>query len=668
MNFRSCSRVLLPLLASLAFTACKGKSDEATAGSPRAAGQPPLYVLGSTLHLRKAPSADAESLEKLRIGTECAPLEPVQGEWRKVRCGDKEGYASASLLGTEKPSVEKLRAEARDPKRPLAQREDAALRAATLEPGNAELSQELGDLFFERNFELLAGVKNPLKGPELAYPCLADEELTDCIASSAGPIRNVKRRAVTKGKAFVLAIGDAEQVAVYRGRFRFDKEDKVLKEVVQERTSFTSTPVMDQALFPDLEADDTEDDSTSPRLGQFVLDGTSQSLLGALPREWWLLLPSDDGAHRVRRNECSTERYYSLELSPDVHGRWIAGIVNPGVPLREERWISAVSKTKSGTTLTLMGSAEDPAPQVFEIPADGSHLAHLGEELYTSSGSNYGYHNEPCGSVEPAGPSFSGEFQPEKAMVALYGRFDAESGTARWFPTVSERGDLATLENFMAGHYRARPWKWASWREGEQEKMLFLTETSSGHVCHACPALIGGGIFSRTEEGWRLERARRVILELGAYGEAPDDDISVQGVSPRGFVAVLTDSYGNQGVLETFLALISDGGQETLQVAGAIPDIHKDNSGTCDSGEGKGGDEESPSLPACYSYESEWKFVPHEDRPFPDFVVTTKGSRMGRGEGQGVEDFHEVRTFSFDGRTYSLVSRVPVREQAAAHP
>ncbi|MFL5351895.1 hypothetical protein [Archangium sp.] len=669
MNFRprvsrSHLRVLLPLLAALAVTVCKGTSDEATAGPPPGAGQPPpLYVLGSTIHLRKAPAADAQSLEKLRIGTECAPLEPVQGEWRKVRCGDKEGYASAALLGAEKPSVEKLGAEARDPKLPLVQREDAALRAATLAPENVELRMVLGDLFFERNFELLAGAKKPLKGPELTYSCLATEEPTDCIASTAGPVRNAKRRAVTKGRWFVLAIGDAEQIFVYRGRFRFDTEDKTLTEVVMERTRFASTPVVDQALFPGIETDDTEAGSTSPRLGELVLDGASQAVLGTLPGSWWLLKPSGEGDYRMWRDECAGHTYV-LKLSPDVHGRWFTERVSPGVPLAEERWVSAVSRTEHGSKLTLVSSAGDPEPQVLEIPKDDNAVVTLGEAHYHSSRGAYPDDEAPCGWVEPVGPSFSGEFQPEKAMAALYGRFDAASGTSRWAPTASERDSMSSFENFRASRYLVYPWKWASWREGEQEKMLFLTETRSEPAGHPSTALIGGGVFARTGEGWRLERARRVITELGSFGGAPGFDISVQGVSPRGFVAVLQTGYTAMGASMSSLELLSDGGGGSIQTAGSIPDISEDNEGACDSGEREGEDEdEQPSsLSRCFSYDSKWKFVPHEGNTLPDFVVTTKGSRLGEGKDGEFEHFHEVRRFVANERWYSLVSRAPVRE------
>jgi hypothetical protein len=222
------------------------------------------------------------------------------------------------------------------------------------------------------------------------------------------------------------------------------------------------------------------------------------------------------------------------------------------------------------------------------------------------------------------------------------------------------------MELFQATHYLARPWKWASWREGSQEKMLFLTETRTENPGHPSTALIGGGVFARTGEGWRLERARRAILELGSFGAAPSQDISVQGVSPRGFVAVLRSGYFNMGTAMGSLDLLSDGGGEALLMsAGFIPDTSESSGADC-QGDGEDKDEEaqSASLSQCYAYDSEWKFVPHEGHALPDLVVTTAGSRPAEGEGRKVEGFHEVRTFSANGRKYELLSREPEREAA----
>ena len=84
---------------------------------------------------------------------------------------------------------------------------------------------------------------------------------------------------------FLVAVGDSEQVAVYRGQFRYDKKSQSLTAEVLERTRFEQTPVMKQALFPTRpdpdEHPDDELDASSPRLGQFVLNDSAQVILGS---------------------------------------------------------------------------------------------------------------------------------------------------------------------------------------------------------------------------------------------------------------------------------------------------------------------------------------------------------------------------------------------------
>ncbi|WP_241758854.1 hypothetical protein [Pyxidicoccus parkwayensis] len=650
---------MLSLAATLAITACredaKAGAGDAAAEAPRDTG-PRLYVLGSSIHLRKLPSSEAESLAEPRIGTACVPLEAAQGKWRKVRCGDKEGFASVSLLGPEAPSLEKLKAEAYDSHLELARRHDSALRAASLAPEDVGLRKALGELFFERNFELLAGLKKPLKGPKLESPC-SSNDATECILESAGFVRGVKRRAVTKGQSFVVAVGDAEQVVVYRGRFQYDKKRQWLTEEVQERTRFESTDsVLKQALFSGIEAIDT-DDTSVPRLGQFALDASAQVLLGKLPPAWELLKRSEGGAHAVRINGCN-QRPYLLQLSSDLHGRWLAEIDRPGAPFPEERWVTAASRTAHGTRLTLAKSAEDATPQVFEIPEKDATHASLGDALYSVQQGKYPDAREPCGGGE--GPTFSGEFLPEKAMAALYGSFDAATGSIRWAPSGTERLRIQRLDGFWASRFQARPWKWGSYREGEQEKMLFLTETPSAQASHSAEALIGGGVFARTEDGWRLERANRVITASGQFGVAPLHDISVQAAGARGFIAVMTVGYAYPPEVWENLELLSDlGGQESIDVVGTITKVKETDALYCPAPELEE-DAPTPDATRCVSYDSEWKLVPNPDSSPPDLVVTTKGTRKKDEESEEVEPFHEVRTFAFRSGGYTLTSRKDV--------
>lgn len=565
----------------------------------------------------------------------------------------KAGAEAPRDAGPEAPSLEKLKAEAYDPHLEHGRRYDSALRAASLAPEDVGLRKALGELFFERNFERLAGLKKPLKGPKLESPC-SSNDATDCILESAGFVRGVKRRAMTKGQSFVVAVGDAEQVVVYRGRFEYDKKRQLLTEEVQERTRLESTdPVLVQALFSGIEAADT-DDTALPRLGQFVLDASAQALLRKLPPVWELLKRSEAGAHVVRINGCN-QRSYLLQLSSDLHGRWLAELDRPGAPFPEERWVSAASRTEHGTRLTLAKSAEDATPQVFEVPGKDATLASLGDALYSVQQGTYPDAPEPCGSDE--GPAFSGEFLPEKAMVALYGSFDAAAGSIQWAPSSTERLRIQRLDGFAASRFLARPWKWGTYREGGQEKLLFLTETPSEHPSHSMEALIGGGVFARTEDGWRLERANRVITASGQFGVAPLHDISVQAAGERGFIAVMKVGYAYPPDVWEDLELLSDlGGQESIDAVGTIEKVKVTDSFQCSAPE-DAEDASAPDAAKCVAHDSEWKLVPNPESPLPDLVITAKGTRE---KGEEVEPFQEVLTYSFRSGGYTLSSRKDV--------
>jgi hypothetical protein len=299
---------------------------------------------------------------------------------------------------------------------------------------------------------------------------------------------------------------------------------------------------------------------------------------------------------------------------------------------------------------------------VFEIPKVGDAPASLGEALYTHQSDRYPDHREPCGSGEAgAGLAFNGEFLPEKAMVALYGSFDSAKGSSQWAPSAAERRRPQRFNAFSdTMWFLARPWKWGTYREGEQEKMLFLTQ--SGYS-HREPTVVGGGIFSKTEEGWRLERANRVVTTLGAYVdvEASDHHISVQGVGERGFVAVLSTDFHHSGAIWASLVLLSDmEGQESINEVGTMDRIGQDDSGVFQAGEEE---EDDPSRPACCAYDSTWKLVPDPDHTLPELVVTTRGTQPKDGTTKELESFHEISTFTFRSGQYTLSSHKDVARE-----
>ncbi len=354
-----------------------------------------LYVLGSSIHLRKEPSKDAESLEKLPIGTECLVSEKPQDEWLKVRCGEKEGYVSAPLLGPQKPSLDKLKAEAKNPKLKLEQRLDSALRAASLAPEDAALQKQLGTLFFERNLQLAAASKKPAAKREFTCGCSFKEDMLACLTSCANMgTRNVKVRAETKKNLFVATIGSGETVAVYRGAYRYNKKAHSIAGEVYERTHFTAAPVMEKAIFTG--AKTTPDDDRLTPFGKYILDENSQALLDAVPNTWGQLIRGTGENIYMYWNDC-WKRPFQLKFVPDMQGRWLFSIETQKDG-GQAWWIIAVARRENSLELTLEDTygKGKVTQQLFKLPGPGSDQGALGDMLYSYDIQRYPEEHKPC--------------------------------------------------------------------------------------------------------------------------------------------------------------------------------------------------------------------------------------------------------------------------------
>lgn len=346
-----------------------------------------LYVLGTSVGLRAEACEEAPVLRQVPFGTECVALEAGQGEWRKVRCGEAEGHALAALLGPRKPSLEKLKAEARNPRRTLEQREESALRAAMLAPEDAGLRKELGTLFFARNLDGVASLKTPPMRRPFSFSCTLNDAAR-CLASySSNYVDGVRIRAETKKDLFVIALGTANSVTVYRGRFAFENKrfaqtaEVPVKGTVLDQTRMPLTGVMDAALFTGIQPEAQA--YRWPSLGEYSLDEASLSLISALPAQWALLkLDTDDGIPRTFWDPC-VRKPYVLAFTQDIHGRARVTVTGSG-GLLQQWWLSAVSKRENTLELTLADLYSGETKQeVFKLPETGGDIAYLGTVPYT---------------------------------------------------------------------------------------------------------------------------------------------------------------------------------------------------------------------------------------------------------------------------------------------
>lgn len=358
-----------------------------------------VYVLGSSINVRKEPCKEAEVLVKAPIGTECAVMGTAPAEWTKVRCGDYEGYVATSLVGPEKPSVEALKAEAKNPVLTPEHREESALRAALLAPEDVELQKLLGELFFERNFQLAAGFK---KNAQTAMPTRTFSNMCGlnkvevCIRdAAAGFLRDVKVRTETRKDLFIVALEDADNVTVYRGKYQIDPVTAWVKGEVLERSTFPAIPVLDKAIFAGVQAFESEKGDLP--FGQFVLDDTSQAILSNVPNTWALLKPDNQGFLTMHVNDC-LKSPYGLRFKSDIHGRWRVSRDSISMPVdSHDYWIAAI--TSSGKTLDLtLADVYGPGTthETFKLPEGNKDIAYLGDTAYTFKLSRYSEEHHRC--------------------------------------------------------------------------------------------------------------------------------------------------------------------------------------------------------------------------------------------------------------------------------
>ncbi|MCP3142899.1 SH3 domain-containing protein [Pyxidicoccus xibeiensis] len=410
--------LLLSLLLATTAAADGGAGQPADAGvaKPGDAGvalaadagtEPLLYVLGSSLNLRKEPSAQAEVVEKLPIGTACRQKGPAQGEWFQVCCGGKPGYVSASLMGPQKPSVEPYLAEVKDTRLPLEQRLESALRASTLEPRDIALRKFLGELFYKRQLELAAADKKPAKERTFTIRCHLMSEVSCIKLDIAKLIQGIGADGAGRDHLFVVALGNREHVKVFRGTYTTSPypefpETVLVTYTVLAEESFTPTDVLQKALFTicGTYAPCSEDPGSIP-LGQFVLDETSQALLNSIPHEWAWLEPAlkprgfGEGPPFDMLWDCPEKKPLLLTFKGDAHGRWRVSFPKEGWG-----WLSAVEKAEEGLRLTLVEQLPSPKSTkqlLFKPPTGGKDIATLGDELFTSNLRRYARkHYYPC--------------------------------------------------------------------------------------------------------------------------------------------------------------------------------------------------------------------------------------------------------------------------------
>lgn len=373
-----------------------------------------VFIQGSEVNLRANPNAKAEVATKVPIGTECQRLAVAAKEWVRLKCGEVEGFTLKSLVGADKPSFDKLLAQAQDTKAGTQVRYDAASRAAALDPKNEKALELLADLFFESAFEQLE--KEMMKGgpPEAVfikreYSGALDRKRT-LEESFIWELEKIEydwhqlrfRRGGFRGSFVSAMFRDgllfvySGSISPFAGKGKFGKELDEFGVNIKLRTSSAASETLKLALQKGARPPDTRDPKyfvmDEEYAGMPALSSEAFRIFRSLPPLWYLL--------KGTKGERHVEEYCGLisgiELRTDIHRRavMVVGYINEygDNPPRVMR-VTDVSKNGVSYQLQLLPDEGRQLVALLTWPTEEPNVARWGGLRMFIDGGDYAIAN-----------------------------------------------------------------------------------------------------------------------------------------------------------------------------------------------------------------------------------------------------------------------------------
>jgi len=269
-----------------------------------------LFIQGSEVNLRASPTTQASVVAKLPIATPCQRLGDAPEGWVKVRCDETEGFTLKSLLGPEEPKLEPLLAQAKDKAKPVKERFDAAMRAATLKPEDKEALKWLHDLYFDSEFEVLAedrrqGSKERFR-VQTMHDCAKD---TKCLSSEyiASGLETEFKSYTTDWFAmevrksdFIVVLPRDGLFSVFRGAFLGNANDIDTYRVDSQASFKVSPPLLAALASVSIEGWNSWENVDASDWNA-PIDRKALERLREMPSAWFALSRSRGCVYRQRR-------------------------------------------------------------------------------------------------------------------------------------------------------------------------------------------------------------------------------------------------------------------------------------------------------------------------------------------------------------------------------
>ncbi len=223
-----------------------------------------------------------------------------------------------------------------------------------------------------------------------------------------------------------------------------------------------------------------------------------------------------------------------------------------------------------------------------------------------------------------------------------------------------------TLKAQLDGTRVATPWLSQQVNDGRSELFVLFAKVQSlegngqPENCHACAPEVDAITYVRQPDGWTRESIVRDILQIGAWGQAPDiQTAEVLSLSPGHIALAIPTGFSNQGYTDEGVVLL--GHAENSWAALGYLVTGGDNDGACAKPEDK---EQFGSGP-CYSYTS--TYVPRlgTGQPYPDIIVTHTGTRRDPDGSDGALLRDGQVIYAFNGTQYQSDAQRRQAEAAA---
>ncbi|MBI4852531.1 MAG: hypothetical protein HY819_12115 [Acidobacteria bacterium] len=214
--------------------------------------------------------------------------------------------------------------------------------------------------------------------------------------------------------------------------------------------------------------------------------------------------------------------------------------------------------------------------------------------------------------------NITGELDINAAFRMVFGSYNNVKNMSEWKANKEfldkydiEETPLAIDEDSLL---YVKPLAIESFKENNIDKKIIITISSpysDFEDCHACGVVIGGMLFSKANNEWKLDIDQRYITIDGEFGHI-NEEYELVKIGDMHYGILLYPAYSGSGFNYKNLILITQVNNELKKVLEL--DKSSNNEGEADGRTRK-----------LYSYDSKYAFIPKQGSEYYDLVIVQRG-------------------------------------------